>query len=477
MSRRPDDLIRLSEAEADRLARLYMEAEREILLQIDRAMARGNDLRYLRSMLDNVQVILEDLLTGNRQWCEEAIPRVYIEAAKFADEMVGKATGGFGAIHQQAVQVLAENTFNRLESVRQVIGRRAEDWYRQYALETTRQSIIGYKTWKQVAAEYRDKLRAHGITGFTDSRGREWNMKTYAEMVARTTTMEAHLTGTANRLLEHGHDLVKVSSHAGSCEKCAPWQGKILSLTGRTPGYPTLEEARAEGLFHPNCRHAYSLYIDLDSEIEALERKGVSVRDDNDPRADGKAQQDIGSSIPVESISAAAKQGIAKAMSEALAHGLRTDTECLLTIDASTGQPVYEQVNGAANYVQFPAALIEFLRRADRGSVVLVQNHPSNSSLSSADLGTMAGYDSIKGMFVVGHDGTKYYVGKKDTQLTVEAVLQRYEKFARQYYDEYYRLVKAKRMTPEQASKEFSHRVLESLAEELDLEYRRWDTP
>lgn len=44
MSRRPDDLIRLSEA--DRLARLYMEAEREILLQIDRAMARGNDLRY-----------------------------------------------------------------------------------------------------------------------------------------------------------------------------------------------------------------------------------------------------------------------------------------------------------------------------------------------------------------------------------------------------------------------------------------------
>ena len=233
MSRRPDDLIRLSEA--DRLARLYMEAEREILLQIDRAMARGNDLRYLRSMLDNVQAILENLLTGNRQWCEEAIPRVYIEAAKFADEMVGKAAGGFGAIHQQAVQVLAENTFNRLESVRQVIGRRAEDWYRQYALETTRQSIIGYKTWKQVATDFRDRLRTEGITGFQDARGRNWNMKTYAEMVARTTTMEAHLTGTANRLLEHGYDLVRISSHAGSCEKCAPWQGKVLSLTGKTP--------------------------------------------------------------------------------------------------------------------------------------------------------------------------------------------------------------------------------------------------
>lgn len=277
MSRDPKDLIRLSEAEADRLARLYMAAEREILILLDRAMARGNDLRYLRSMLDNVQAILEDLFTGNRQWCEQAIPRVYIEAARFADELVGKAVGGFGAVHQQAVKVLADNTFERLESVRQVIGRRSEDLYRQYALETTRQSIIGYKTWQQVARDFRDRLRAEGITGFTDARGREWNMKTYAEMVARTTTMEAHLTGTANRLLEHGYDLVVVSSHAGSCAKCAPWQGRVLSLTGKTPGYPTLEEAREAGLFHPNCRHTYSLHIDLGKEIELLEAESPDL--------------------------------------------------------------------------------------------------------------------------------------------------------------------------------------------------------
>jgi hypothetical protein len=30
-----------------------------------------------------------------------------------------------------------------------------------------------------------------------------WNMRTYTEMVARTTTMEAHLQGTANRRLSH----------------------------------------------------------------------------------------------------------------------------------------------------------------------------------------------------------------------------------------------------------------------------------
>ena len=50
-----------------------------------------------------------------------------------------------------------------------------------------------------------------------------------------------------------------------------PWQGKVLSITGKTKGYPTLEEAKAAGLFHPNCRHAYGLHIDLDKEIEEPE--------------------------------------------------------------------------------------------------------------------------------------------------------------------------------------------------------------
>ncbi len=257
MAGKDERLVRLSEAEADRLARLYMEAELEILRELDRAMARGNSEVYLRSQLDNVQAILEDLLDGSRQWCEQAIPRIYTEGAGFADAQL-KALGvsaniGFGAIHQQAVKVLADNTYQRLQDVAQVIGRRSEGLYRQYALETTRQSIIGHKTWKQVAREYQDRLRAKGVTGFRDATGREWNMKTYAEMVARTTTMEAHLTGTGNRLLENGRDLVKVSAHPNACEKCRPWEGKVLSLTGKTPGYPTLQEAKDAGLFHPRC--------------------------------------------------------------------------------------------------------------------------------------------------------------------------------------------------------------------------------
>lgn len=263
---------RLSDAEIDRLVKFYTEAEREIIAQINRALLRGNKTEYLVAMRKNIEAILADLRNGNRTWVEEAIPRVYSQGLYSADAMLKDAgistSAAFGAIHQQAAQVLAENAYQRFEDVVQVIGRQVNDIYRELALENVRGSVVGYDTWKQTAKRFREQLAERGVTGFKDRTGRMWNMRTYTEMVARTTTMEAHLQGTANRLVEQGHDLVKVSTHRGACELCQPWQGKILSITGKTKGYPTLEEAKAAKLFHPRCRHAYGLYVDLDAEIE-----------------------------------------------------------------------------------------------------------------------------------------------------------------------------------------------------------------
>lgn len=272
-------VIQFSEAEARRLIRFYEQAEREILDRLNRALLRANKTEYLAGMKKNIEAILQQLREGNRTWCSEAIPRVYSQGLYGADAMLKDAgvavKAGFGAIHQQAAQVLSENTFQSLDYVAQVIGRRTEGIHRDLALENIRGSVVGYDTWKQVADRYREQLAEQGVTGFRDAAGRNWNMRSYAQMVARTSTMEAHLQGTANRLMEQDHDLVKVSSHSGACPLCVPWQGKILSITGKTPGYPTLAEAKEAGLFHPNCRHAYGLYIDLDKEIKEIEEPGV----------------------------------------------------------------------------------------------------------------------------------------------------------------------------------------------------------
>lgn len=269
---------RLTDLEANRLTQFYSDAEREILVQLNRALLRGNKTEYLEAMRDNVRAILEQLRSGSRTWCEQAIPRVYVDGARGVDAQlnaagIGKALKGFGGIHQQAAKVLAEAAYNRFDDVVLTIGRRVDDIYRSLALENVRGSVAGYRTWEQVARNYRNQLADQGVTGFRDKAGRDWNMRTYSKMVARTTTMECHLEGTRNRLIEHGHDLVQVSKHYKPCELCVPWEERILSLTGRTAGYPTLEEAKEAGLFHPNCRHTYSIYIDLDAEIADMERE------------------------------------------------------------------------------------------------------------------------------------------------------------------------------------------------------------
>jgi hypothetical protein len=47
----------------------------------------------------------------------------------------------------------------------------------------------------------------------------------------------------------------------------------VLSISGKTKGYPTFAEAKVAGLMHPNCRHTVSLYIDLDKELDELEKR------------------------------------------------------------------------------------------------------------------------------------------------------------------------------------------------------------
>jgi len=104
------------------------------------------------------------------------------------------------------------------------------------------------------------KSRA-AVTEFVDKTGRRWGMGRYVDMVSKTMTTEAQDKGLEACMRESGQDLVKVNPHPGTCKKCERWEGRILSLWGKTPGYPTLAEAKAQGFRHPKCRHVLMPHI------------------------------------------------------------------------------------------------------------------------------------------------------------------------------------------------------------------------
>lgn len=72
---------------------------------------------------------------------------------------------------------------------------------------------------------------------------------------------QAAVEGHLQAIEASGHDLVSVSAGTESCPLCTPWEGRVLSISGNTEGYPTVADARAAGLFHPNCTHGLDPYV------------------------------------------------------------------------------------------------------------------------------------------------------------------------------------------------------------------------
>ena len=116
---------------------------------------------------------------------------------------------------------------------------------------------------------------------FTDAAGRVWNTKTYIQMNVRTNTMRVYNDCLADNVArETGSDQMRISTGGDADCDCAAWEGCIISLTGKTKGLPTYEDARNGGCFHPNCTHTLE-YVDETVDAAEIElQKSVPAKDD-----------------------------------------------------------------------------------------------------------------------------------------------------------------------------------------------------
>jgi len=266
MIRTESQIQKLTDAQAKALIQLYEQGEAKITRQINQALLRGSDTAYLEQVRGNITTARKELLAGSRTWCTKSVPYLYSEGMAYADEMAFSThlAKGFGTVHQTAASALADAMYSRTLDMDGVIGRRVDDLFRALQLEASEGTVLGFESTKQGAKIMREELAKRGITGFVDKAGHQWSMKTYTEMAVHDCSMNSFREGTRLRLLEHEYDLVVFSRHSKACPSCQRWEGVTVSLTGRTPGYPTLAEVRASGghMLGPNCRHVYTLSPD-----------------------------------------------------------------------------------------------------------------------------------------------------------------------------------------------------------------------
>lgn len=277
MAIRPDDAATLAKG----VQELYAEAESTLLQRIAAALAKGNDapdwaeqkLLGIQALARQVDGILADLAANVPGAVERAVGLAYnrgIATAGTELTAAGLAHGAFGEVQATgAAAAIISETTARLTPMSFQVRRMVMDIYQQVVTQTAAQTALGVVTRREASRMILSKLGAAGITGFRDTAGRNWSLPSYAEMAARTSVSNAMLQGHTDRIQELGVDTVIVSNAPENCDICAPFEGKVLSLSGRTTGrlkdgktvVASLAQAKGKGLYHPNCRHSHSIYL------------------------------------------------------------------------------------------------------------------------------------------------------------------------------------------------------------------------
>lgn len=254
----------------NQISSIYNESELKVLSNLANKAKKGNKvegwaewkLKDIQTLKDQTAKLIAPSNAVAKSIMSDSLLDVYNGAKRSVGRDLGVPTTILSDFVPLKMQRLILEANNLVDGTSVQILRNVDDVYRSIIAQTSTGLLSGVDTRQQVIQSALNRFADRGVTGFVDRIGRRWEMGSYVEMAIRTTTSNAALQGHIDRQLELGEDLMMVSSFGNTCPICMPWEGKILSVTGNTIKYPSIETARTAGLFHPNCKHTLMPYIE-----------------------------------------------------------------------------------------------------------------------------------------------------------------------------------------------------------------------
>lgn len=272
------------------IIRLYRITHAQVLAELAKAKSEVSFNRS-QQILKGIDGIIKKAATDTRIMLGKTVPAAYGAGADQAVRQLRAANApirvaaGFNVIHQEAMRTLTERSFfdyaRGLTALKGQARAAIGDAQRLIIRDKLAISSIAGESLKKTASEVKDVLQSHGAVALLDRGGKRWQLDSYATMLSRTKHREIFNKGTTNRAVENGYDLVQISNHNAD-DSCAEWEGEIISLTGKTPGYPTMAEVEASDthMFGPNCRHTYAIYVPALARRTSAFRPGIDDVDD-----------------------------------------------------------------------------------------------------------------------------------------------------------------------------------------------------
>lgn len=296
----------MAEDLASEVARLYEAAEAALLERLAKALEADIEsprwaelkLAAVGDLRQAVETVAEALQRDTDGAVRRALVEAYNRGRQAAVAEVGALNIGRELAAREtlpnapAVDRLAASLAEDTRPLYVRITSAVVDAYQRVVARASGNVLLGTITRRQAAQRAMDQFAQRGITGFVDRAGRSWDMASYAEMAVRSVTARAAIEGHVDALAEISVGLVIVSDAPLECPLCRPWEGEVLTLSGKsgpqtvqvehvTPERPrrgmlrrrgpapavvvhvagSLVEARGKGLFHPNCRHSLAAYL------------------------------------------------------------------------------------------------------------------------------------------------------------------------------------------------------------------------
>ena len=278
------------------VTQLYMASENRLLAKIVRRLKAGTggfvldewNIRKLSDMGGLSKEAVAEISKISKK-AKTLLTKVLHEVANNSLSVDGVDTNETQGVLQtiQALQAQAENHLN-LVNTNMLVGTQDKFSTMVAVLDNERNIILndatidlvtGQQSYHQIVAQTIRRLGEEGINAYVDKAGRQWSPEAYVSMDLRTTSAQ-----TARKVVEaqgrdYGLDVILVSSHAGARPKCAPYQGRCFSMSGR---YGTIKDANGneyefepidntsygepDGLFGINCGHSFR-YIEEGSFV------------------------------------------------------------------------------------------------------------------------------------------------------------------------------------------------------------------
>ena len=241
--------------QATQLANLYTIGSDKIKALVEQAFISGK----IDNLESDTDALREKLLTQGNKWIDYTIPGLYL---KGSGSVSSKAHAD--SIASQ-IELMQSSLLEADQNIGNYIRNKIAEYKQLKAKNTLARTTpaIDTRGIKDNLAEMVEGIKNEDIPGKKTIDGKVLGLAAFVASLAITISRNAYNEGVENVALEDGTDLVQISANDSysTCDYCTEWSGKIVSVSGANPHYPSLEDAYAGGCFHVNCKH-YLIYLD-----------------------------------------------------------------------------------------------------------------------------------------------------------------------------------------------------------------------